>query len=99
MSQVSPQDSGYKFGATYIGTKQFSPSEVGSEDIHKSRTCQSQEISVKFSEIGMVFRYHMTLHRTSDKYKQPGVFEMWNFIAFILVLERYVEPGYFHIEL
>lgn len=28
MSQVSPQDSGYKFGATYIGTKQYSPSEV-----------------------------------------------------------------------
>lgn len=30
MSQVSPQDSGYKFGATYIGTKQYSPSEVSS---------------------------------------------------------------------
>lgn len=28
MSQLSPQDSGYKFGATYIGTKQYSPSEV-----------------------------------------------------------------------
>lgn len=28
MSQVSPQDSGYKFGATYIGTKQYSPSEA-----------------------------------------------------------------------
>lgn len=28
MSQVSPQESGYKFGATYIGTKQYSPSEA-----------------------------------------------------------------------